>query len=118
MIAMDYGRGSWRSALRSCACRDLDFAHLYGLIDNLVDSFTGVLMTPSFNQYLMESCQLFPNSLALVEQGYFDAAFYSVRQASEVLMAGALFADLDDEEREKKYESWRWLKFSVIQRPL
>lgn len=102
MIAMDYGRVSWRSALRSCACCNLDFAHLYGLIDNLVDSFAGVLMTPSFNQYLMESCQLFASSLVLVGQGYFDAAFYSVRQAGEVLMAGALVADLDDEEREKK----------------
>lgn len=110
MGAMDYGRGSWRSALRSCACRDLDFAHLYGLIDNLADSFSGVLITPSFNQYLIESCQLFANSLALVEQGYFDAAFYSVRQAGEVMMTGALFADLDDEEREKKYEGWQRLE--------
>lgn len=111
MTATDCEWGSWRSALRSCACRDLDFVHLYGLIGNLVDSFTGVLITPSFNQYLMESCQLFANSLALVEQGYFDAAFYSVRQAGEVLMTGALFADLDDEEREKKYESWRRLEY-------
>ena len=110
MTATDCEWGSWRSALRSCACRDLDYAHLYGLIENLVDSFTGVLIGPSFNQYLIESCQLLANSLALVEQGYFDAAFYSVRQAGEVMMTGALFADLDDEQREKKYEGWRRLE--------
>lgn len=47
----------------------------------------------------MESCQPLANSLALVEQDNFDAAFYFVRQADEVLMAGALFANLDDGER-------------------
>lgn len=62
--------------------------------------------TPSFNQFLLESCQLLANSLDLIHQGYFDAAFYSVRQAGEVILIGALFTNLDEVEREAKYKKW------------
>lgn len=62
--------------------------------------------TPSFNQFLLESCQLLANSLDLIHQGYFDAAFYSVKQAGEVILIGTLFTNLDEVEREAKYKKW------------
>lgn len=64
----------------------LDYYHLYSYVDELADSISGIVETPSFNQFLLESCQLLANSLDLIHQGYFDAAFYSVRQAGEVIL--------------------------------
>lgn len=88
----------------------LDYYHLYSYVDELADSISGMRETPSFNQFLLESCQLLANSLDLIHQGYFDAAFYSVRQAGEVILIGALFTNLDKAEREEKYKKWASLE--------
>ncbi len=82
----------------------LDYYHLYSYVDELADSISGIVETPSFNQFLLESCQLLANSLDLIHQGYFDAAFYSVRQAGEVILIGTLFSNLEESERKAKYE--------------
>lgn len=76
----------------------------------MTDSISGIVETPSFNQFLLESCQLLANSLDLIHQGYFDAAFYSVRQAGEAILIGALFTNLDNAERKTKYKKWASLK--------
>lgn len=39
-------------------------------------------------------------------KGFFDAAFYSVRQAGEIVLTGALFVNLEESERISKYETW------------
>ena len=88
----------------------LDYYHLYSYVDELADSISGIVETPSFNQFLLESCQLLANSLDLIHQGYFDAAFYSVRQAGEVILIGVLFTNLDNAEREAKYKKWASLE--------
>lgn len=88
----------------------LDYYQLYSYVDELADSISGMVETPSFNQFLLESCQLLANSLDLIHQGYFDAAFYSVRQAGEVILIGALFTNLDNAEREAKYKRWASLE--------
>lgn len=88
----------------------VDYYHLYSYVDELADSISGMLEKPSFNQFLLESCQLLANSLDLIHQGYFDAAFCSVRQAGEVILIGALFANLDKAEREAKYKKWASLE--------
>lgn len=88
----------------------LDYYQLYSYVDELADSISGMVETPSFNQFLLESCQLLANSLDLIHQGYFDAAFYSVRQAGEVILIGALFTNLDSAEREAKYKKWASLE--------
>lgn len=88
----------------------LDYYQLYSYVDELADSISGMVETPSFNQFLLESCQLLANSLDLIHQGYFDAAFYSVRQAGEVILIGALFTNLDNAEREAKYKKWASLE--------
>ena len=67
---------------------NLNFSNLYNYVEQLADSISGIVSTPPFNQFLLESCQLLANSLDLIHQGYFDAAFYSVRQAGETILVG------------------------------
>lgn len=115
---------SWRHhPLRHVAREDeLDYSLLYGYVDQLADSASGLVSTPSFNQFLLESCQLMANSLDLIHQGYFDAAFYSVSQAGEVILIGTLFSNLEESERKAKYEKWvsldRFPSFSELSKML
>lgn len=99
---------SWRHhPLRYVVREDeLAYSRLYGYVEQLADSVSGLVSTSSFNQFLLESCQLLANSLDLIHQGYFDAAFYSVRQAGEVILIGTLFSNLDESERVAEYENW------------
>lgn len=99
---------SWRHhPLRYAAREDeLNFSRLYNYVEQLADSISGIVSTPPFNQFLLESCQLLANSLDLIHQGYFDAAFYSVRQAGEVILIGTLFSNLEESERVAEYEKW------------
>lgn len=115
---------SWRHhPLRYVAREDeLAYSRLYGYVGQLADSVSGLVSTPSFNQFLLESCQLLANSLDLIHQGYFDAAFYSVRQAGEVILIGTLFSNLEESERKAKYEKWvsldRFPSFSELSKML
>lgn len=115
---------SWRHhPLRYVAREDeLAYSRLYDCIEQLADSVSGLVSTPSFNQFLLESCQLLANSLDLIHQGYFDAAFYSVRQAGEVILIGTLFSNLEESERKAKYEKWvsldRFPSFSELSKML
>lgn len=115
---------SWRHhPLRYVARVDeLTYSRLYGYVDQLADSVSGLVSTPSFNQFLLESCQLLANSLDLIHQGYFDAAIYSVRQAGEVILIGTLFSNLEESERKAKYEKWvsldRFPSFSELSKML
>ncbi|GEM_PF-2192029 len=101
---------------------DLNFSHLYNYIEQLENSISGIVSTPPFNQFLLESCQLLANSLDLIHQGYFDVAFYSVRQAGEVILVGTLFSNLEESERKAKYEKWvsldRFPSFSELSKML
>lgn len=103
---------SWRYHPQRYIAKEnaLDYYQLYSYVDELADSISGMVETPSFNQFLLESCQLLANSLDLIHQGYFDAAFYSVRQAGEVILIGALFTNLDQTERMATYKKWASLK--------
>ena len=100
----------------------LYYYQLYSYVDELADTISGMVETPSFNQFLLESCQLLANSLDLIHQGYFDAAFYSVRQAGEIILVGTLFSNLEESERKAKYEKWvsldRFPSFSELSKML
>lgn len=115
---------SWRHhPLRYVAREDeLAYSRLYDYVEQLADSVSGLVSTPSFNHFLLESCQLLANSLDLIHQGYFDAAFYSVRQAGEVILIGTLFSNLEESERKAKYEKWvslnRFPSFSKLSKML
>lgn len=101
---------------------ELAYSILYDYVDQLADSVSGLVSTPSFNQFLLESCQLLASSLDLIHQGYFDAAFYAVRQAGEVILIGTLFSNLEESERKAKYEKWvsldRFPSFSELSKML
>lgn len=101
---------------------ELAYSRLYDYVEQLADSVSGLVSTPSFNQFLLESCQLLANSLDLIHQGYFDAAFYSVRQAGEVILIGTLFSNLEESECKAKYEKWvsldRFPSFSELSKML
>ena len=103
---------SWRYHPQRYIAKEnaLDYYQLYSYVNELADSISGMVETPSFNQFLLESCRLLANSLDLIHQGYFDAAFYSVRQAGEVILIGALFTNLDQTERMATYKKWASLK--------
>lgn len=115
---------SWRHHPRRYVAREdeLAYSHLYGYAGQLAGSVSGLVSAPSFNQFLLESCQLLANSLDLIHQGYFDAAFYSVRQAGEVILIGTLFSNLEESERKAKYEKWvsldRFPSFSELSKML
>lgn len=53
------------------------------------------------NAFLTEATQLLINSIFLYEDGYFDSAFYSVRQASEVFNSMLFLSNKNSEELEK-----------------
>lgn len=101
---------------------ELAYSRLYGYVEQLAGSVSGLVSMPSFNQFLLESCQLLANSLDLIHQGYFDAAFYSVRQAGEVILIGTLFSNLEESERVAEYEKWasldRFPSFSKLSKML
>ncbi len=77
-------------------------------IQNIEDSFSGRMDAGSIiNTFIMESAQLLMNSLVLFEQGYFDAAYYSLRSAVDVSTTMVYLIDIPDEEREEKLSAWK-----------
>ena len=62
---------------------------------------TGRLDIMYCNAFLTEATQLLINSIFLYEDGYFDCAFYSIRQASEVFNSMLYLSNEDSGELEK-----------------
>lgn len=76
-------------------------------IMNIEHSFTGRMDANSANTFIMESAQLLLNSIELFELGYFDCAYYSLREAIEISTINAyLFDKLVDSEN-KNLEAWK-----------
>lgn len=69
------------------------------------------------NCFLAEATQLLINSIFLYEEGYFDCAFYSVRQASEVFNA-MLYLSEDKDELKKWTTKERFPMDSKIRKKL
>ena len=64
--------------------------------------FTGLEDALFCNAFIKEAIQLILNSLVLYEDGFFDCAFYSLRQSVEI-MNSMLICSTD----ETKYQSWQ-----------
>lgn len=58
-------------------------------------------------ELVRETEKMLINAVALFEKGYFDAAFYMLRQTLEICMTIAYFLELPDDEREKKFRDWK-----------
>ena len=66
---------------------------------------SGILTEVNPFFFINEACQLLANSVKLFELGYFDCAFYSVRQAIELSLSGLyLFSNPD------KIKGWKNLE--------
>ena len=65
---------------------------------------TGRLDVMYCNAFLSEAIQLLSNSIFLFEDGFFDCAFYSVRQASE-LIENMLYLSIEDKKVLNKWSA-------------
>ena len=77
---------------------------------NIEHSFSGRMDVPLANTFIMEAVQLVVNSISLFELGYFDNAYYSLREAIEISTTIVYLSDMPDEERRKKMEDWKKIK--------
>lgn len=74
---------------------------------NLEMNLTGKVDSLISNIFIQESSQLIINSIVLFEQGYFDAAFYTLRQSLELSTTMVYLADLDSEKKDEKLRAWK-----------
>lgn len=74
-------------------------------LNDLRFSDSGMLAEVNPFFFVNEACQLLANSVKLFELGYFDCAFYSIRQAIEMSLSGLyLFSNPE------KMKGWRNLE--------
>ncbi len=76
-------------------------------IINLEESWTGRLDAQISNTFILEAVQLIINSIRLFELGYFDAAFYSLRQSLEVSTTMTYLIDNDEQTRKDELSKWK-----------
>jgi hypothetical protein len=81
----------------------------YRALDNVVRGWSGRLDVLFVNEFVRESIQLVINAIVLFEKGYFDCAFYSLRQSLEVSTTAAYFVDDTEENRNQEISRWRRL---------
>lgn len=74
---------------------------------NIQQSWTGREDAMFANQFFSEAEQLVINSIVVFEQGYFDCAFYSLRQALELVTTVIFFADAEEEARKSAINRWQ-----------
>lgn len=67
---------------------------------------TGILQNMFCNGFMTESVELIKHALFLYEDGYFDCAFYSLRQSVEIMNSMLLLSDNEDRLKEWKAKAW------------
>lgn len=72
---------------------------------------TGIMQNLFCNGFMMESVELIKHALFLYEDGYFDCAFYSLRQSVELMNSMLLLSDDEDQLKNgvRKHDS-QWTK--------
>jgi hypothetical protein len=73
---------------------------------NIEYSWTGRIDVMFSNNFFREAVQLIINAITLFERGYFDCAFYSLRQSLEISTIVVYF--VDDTESNRKQGLTRW----------
>lgn len=92
-------------------------------IYNISMADIGSLESWSSNTFYEEACQMLANSIIIYRQGYFDAAFYSLRQAIE-LSIGTLYLNANPNElgkwvnQEDGFESGKMTKYLREKEPV
>ena len=67
-------------------------------------AYTGQFNIMYCNSFIQESIQLLKNALILYKKGFFDCAFYSIRQSSEVI-DNMLFLAKSPQDKLKEWKS-------------
>ena len=67
---------------------------------------TGIIQNMFCNRFMSESVELIKHALFQYEDGYFDCAFYCLRQSVENMNSMLLLAD--DEKRLRQWKSKAW----------
>lgn len=67
---------------------------------------TGIFQNMFCNGFMTESVELIKHAFFLYEDGYFDCAFYSLRQSVEIMNSMLLLSD--DENRLKEWKAKAW----------
>ena len=81
---------------------------LYASILEIDHSMTERLDAGLANIFIFEAAQLLANAIYLFETGYFDSAFYSIRQAIEIATTMMYLSDTKDEDKRKEaIFSWK-----------
>jgi len=81
-------------------------AYYYDLL-NIKYNFTGRVDAWTANTFIKEASQLIVNAIKLFEMGYFDCAFYSLRQSLEVSTTMVYLVDIDEEKRQQELSKWK-----------
>lgn len=78
----------------------------YFALMNIEHSWTGLIDAMFSNEFFREAVQLIINAIVLFEKGYFDCAFYSLRQALEISTTVVYLVDDSDENRKQELSKW------------
>lgn len=76
-------------------------------ICNLKNSWTGRIDAGIANTFIEEAVQMIINAISILELGYFDCAYYSLRQALEIATTMVYLVDIEDEKRKSKLSDWK-----------
>ena len=79
----------------------------YNDLINIEQGWTGRLDAQISNTFIQEAIQLIINAISLFENGYFDCAFYSLRQSLEVSTTIVYLMELEPEKRETELINWK-----------
>lgn len=97
----DFETGRWK-VRKFC----LPNANEYLLdIENITWAATGLIEDVGVNRFFDEASQMIANSVFLFQEGFFDAAFYSLRQSIEISI-GTLYLTANPE----KLSAWKKLE--------
>ena len=77
---------------------------------NIEHSLTGRKDAQISNIFIMEAVQLILNAIFLFEKGYFDCAYYSLRQSIEVATTMIYLSDIPEPFRKEQLEAWEQTK--------
>ncbi|NGT50503.1 teicoplanin resistance protein VanZ [Clostridium perfringens] len=102
---MDFYEMQMKENIKSC-----NINRKYEFLDaiwNLKESWTGRIDANIVNIFIQEAAQMIINAISVFEQGYFDCAYYSLRQALEIATTMVYLVDIEYEKREDKLSDWK-----------
>lgn len=76
-------------------------------LDFIDSSITGRIDAQIANTFIYEAKYLVINAIKLYELGYFDCAYYSLREAIEISTIMVYLVDISPNEREEKLRAWK-----------